>query len=59
MAQGWAGNQQPTAKLKCALCLRNGRSIDAVTQVSGTLVCQEHVDWLPLPTNPPLSHTDG
>lgn len=55
MAQGWAGNQSPSEGLKCALCLKDDRSVPAVTQVAGTLVCLKHVKWLPLPVVPPTN----
>jgi hypothetical protein len=57
MAQGWAGNATRPEAPKCALCIKEGKSIDAVTQVTGTLVCLAHVEWIPLPVNPPF-HDD-
>lgn len=50
-AQGWAGAQAETPKLKCAVCARNGKLIDPITQISGTLVCLEHCAWIVLPFN--------
>ena len=48
-SRGWAGAQATGEVWKCFVCLQeDNASRAAVTQVLGTMVCMQHVGWIPL-----------
>lgn len=46
--QGWAGSRASEQNWWCALCLKDHKTITAVTQLDGTLVCAKHVHGVDL-----------